>query len=129
MELQNCVRCGRGLKAPQGITTTGDRAIAIYISAVTVGLRPRLISKARRAVCCMPCAVSIALGPAPDSGAFNAMVYEILNDLNGRGTAVVEAAQEQKYNPRSPLKLMPGSRPDETLARPILSSPALPEAS
>jgi hypothetical protein len=128
MEVQHCVRCGRGLKAPQGITVTGDKAIAIYISAVTVGVRPRLISKARRSVCCMPCAVSIAMGPAPESGAFNATVYEILNDLNSRDTTIMEAAQEQKYNPRAILKLMPGSRPDETLATPILKGPLLSPA-
>jgi len=130
MELQPCVRCGKGLKQPQGINTTGDQAIAIYISGVSVGLRPRLISKAQRTVICMPCAVSIALGPAPESGAFNSVVYAILNDLNSRGTAVVEAAQQQKYNPRAPLKLMAGSKPDQSLARPTLrGSAAVLEAS
>jgi ribosomal protein S27E len=68
MEIQHCVRCGKGLKAPQGINQTGDPAIAIYVIAKTVGVRPRATSPAQRKVFCVPCGVSIAQ-PVPDSRA------------------------------------------------------------
>jgi len=119
MEIQPCIRCGRGMKAPQGINTTGDRALAVYITIVTVGMRPRLRSRLRRSVLCLPCAVSITFAPAPE-GAFNVSVFEALNELNDQSIAMIEAAREQKINPRAPLKLMPGSQPDRSLdARPI----------
>jgi hypothetical protein len=123
MEIQHCVRCGRGLKAPQGINTTGDRAIAVFISALTVGIRPRLKSRAQRQVFCMPCAASIALGPAPESGAFNFAVYGILCHLNSMGRIMVESAWEETNTPRLQLKRLPGSKPDvgpdRTLEAPV----------
>jgi hypothetical protein len=114
MDIQHCVRCGRGLKAPQGINTTGDRAIAVFVSALTVGIRPRLKSRAQRQVFCMPCAASIALGPPPDSSAFNLAVYGILCHLNSMGTIMVESAWEETNSPRLQLKRLPGSKPDAT---------------
>lgn len=114
MEIQPCIRCGRGLKAPQGINSTGDRALAVYITIVTVGMRPRQRSRLRRSVLCLPCAVSMAFAPAP-AGAFNQCVHEALNELNEQSIALIEAAREIRINPRAPLRLMPGSRPDKTL--------------
>jgi hypothetical protein len=106
---------------------TGDKAIAVYIRVVTVGIRPRHISRFRRSVLCSPCAVSIAYAPAPE-GAFNRSVYDALNEVNDASVSMVEAAREQKINPRAPLRLMPGSRPDQTLdagpVRSVLSEPA-----
>jgi hypothetical protein len=128
METQQCVKCGGQLKAPQGINTTGDKQIAIYITAVTVGVRPRLRSRLRRSVMCMPCAVSIAMAPPPE-GAFNQTVYESLNEVNSQTTAIMEAAWEQKQNPRAPLKLMPGSKQDKSLATPMLRSAPILSAS
>jgi hypothetical protein len=127
MEIQNCIRCGRGLKAPQGINATGDKAIAVYITVVTVGMRPRQRSKLRRSVLCASCAVSIAYAPRPE-GAFNNTVYDGLNELNEQSGAMVEAAREIKINPRAHLKLMPGSQ-DQTLAAPILKTANLLSAS
>jgi hypothetical protein len=127
MEIQNCIRCGRGLKAPQGINATGDKAIAVYITVVTVGMRPRQRSKLRRSVLCAPCSVSIAFAPRPE-GAFNNTVYDGLNELNEQSGAMVEAAREIKVNPRSPLKLMPGSQ-DKTLTAPVLKTASLLSAS
>src|SRR5260370_34133172 len=98
MELQPCIRCGRALKAPQGINCTGDRALAVYITIVTVGMRPRQRSRLKRSVICLPCAVSIAFAPAPE-GAFNRTVYEALNELNEQSLAMLEAAREQRINP------------------------------
>jgi hypothetical protein len=127
MEIQHCVRCGRGLKAPQGINATGDKALAVYITIVTVGMRPRQRSKLRRSVLCPQCAVSIAYAPPPE-GAFNNTVYDGLNELNLQSEAMVEAAREMKINPRSPLKLMPGSQ-DQTLTASILKASTLLSAS
>lgn len=127
MEIQNCIRCGRGLKAPQGINVTGDKAIAVYITVVTVGIRPRQRSKLRRTVLCAPCAVSIAYAPPPE-GAFNNTVYDCLNELNEQSGSLVEAGREQKINPGARLKLMPGSQ-DQTLVQPVLKTPTLLSAS
>jgi hypothetical protein len=128
MQLQPCIRCGRPLKAPQGINTTGDKAVAVFISALTVGVRPRLKSRAERRVLCMPCAGSIALGPAPESGAFNQAVYEILCDLAHHDMTILQAAWEQKANPRAILRPMPGSKPDKTLESGMPAEPELAEA-
>ena len=124
MEIQQCVRCGKGLKAPQGINTTGDKAISFFVSAVTVGIRPRIKSRATRQVFCLTCAASIAFGPAPE-GAFNLCVYDVLRDVASRDTTIVDAAWEQLTNPRAVVRLMPGSTPDKTLSAPILKVPAL----
>jgi hypothetical protein len=69
-------------------------------------------------VLCAPCAVSIAFAPPPE-GAFNRTVYDALTELNEQSIAMVEAARNQKINPRAPLKLMPGSQQDKTLASPL----------
>jgi hypothetical protein len=128
MEIQHCVRCGKGLKAPQGINQTGDPSIAIYVVAKTVGIRPRATSPAKRKIFCVPCGVSIALGPAPESGAFNEAIYEMLIDLMRGAPRINEVAWEQKVNPTARMRLMPGSQPDKTLEAPVLRSPALPAA-
>jgi hypothetical protein len=125
MEVQHCVRCGRGLKAPQGINTTGDKAVAVFVSALTVGIRPRLKSRAQRQVFCMPCAASIALGPAPETGAFNFAVYGILCHLNSMGKILVDGAWEQTNGPSVRLRQLPGSvaekaGPDRTLGAPVI---------
>jgi hypothetical protein len=118
MEIQHCIKCGRALKAPQGINATGDKAVAVYLTVVTVGMRPRLRSKLRRTVLCPPCAIAILYAPPPE-GAFNNSVYDGLGEINEQGVQMIEAAREVKLNPRAPLKLMPGSQ-DKTLTAPIL---------
>jgi len=122
MEIQPCIRCGRGLKAPQGINTTGDRAFSFFVSALSVGIRPRIKSRAQRLVFCIPCGVSAALGPAPE-GAFNRSVYEVLRDMVGREPELMNVAWEQMVKPNARLKRMPGSQPDKAFAM------ALPEPS
>ncbi len=128
MEIQHCVRCGRGLKAPQGINSTGDPAIAVYIVAKTVGIRPRATSPAKRKIFCVPCGVSLALGPAPESGAFNSAIYEMLIDLISQTAQINHVAWEQKQNPNARIKRMPGSTPDRTLETPVLRGEVLPAA-
>jgi hypothetical protein len=93
----------------------------VYITIVTVGMRPRQRSRLRRSVLCLPCAVSMAFAPSPE-GAFNRCVHDALNELNEQSIAMVEAAREIRINPRAPLRLMPGSRPDKTIAAEHLTS-------
>jgi len=129
MELEACVRCGSGLKQPKGINVTGDQQIAFYLHATTVGIRPRIISVCKRIVICMKCAVAIAMSPMPE-GAFNVSAHEILSDMNAKGRTIIEAAWDQKINPHARPKLMPGSKPDETLATTeVLGVPILTAAS
>jgi len=127
MEIQHCIRCGKGLKAPQGINQTGDPAIAIYVIAKTVGVRPRATSPAQRKVFCVPCGISIALGPSPESGAFNEAVYAMLLHLMQQAPGINEVARAEKLNPHRQLKPMPGSKPDPTLETPVLKGDALPD--
>jgi hypothetical protein len=123
-ELQPCIRCGKALRAPGGITVTGDPAIASYHELVTVGQRPRVRSKKKRLVICQPCGVSLALGPKPD-GAFNEAMYEMLVDMLQQNPEIASVAVQQKLSPHARLKLMPGSQPDKTLDAPVLKVPAL----
>jgi len=127
-DLQQCIRCSRGLKAPGGITVTGDRAIAVYQEVVTVGIRPRLRSRKRRNVFCIPCGVSIALGPRPESGAFAVEIYEMLRDVVSQNPSLMEAAYDHLLDPRAPTRRMAGSVADATLNTPMLQAPALQEA-
>jgi hypothetical protein len=128
-EIQPCIRCGRGLKAPGGITITGDRAIAVYQEVVTVGIRPRLRSKKRRNVFCVPCGVSIALGPRPESGAFASEIYEMLRDIVAQDPSLVAAAYEHLVDPHAPMRRLAGSVADRTMDAPVLRVPALQEVS
>jgi hypothetical protein len=125
MELQPCIKCGRGLKAPQGINQTGDRAFAFFTSAVTVGIRPRLKSRAQRRALCVPCGVSIAMSPAPE-GAFNENVHTILQDMVRQDPTLMQVAWEQQFNSSAALKLMPGSKLDKTFAM-MLPEPEMAE--
>jgi hypothetical protein len=127
-EVHRCVRCGRGLRAPGGITVTGDQAIAVYQELVTVGFRPRSRSKKVRSVFCVTCAVSLGFGPAPD-GQFNENIWDMLRDLLKRDPSIAAAAQYHLENPGAQLRPMPGSANDRTLAQPVLKVPALTEAS
>jgi hypothetical protein len=127
-EIQPCIRCGRGLKAPGGIHITGDRAIAVYQEVVTVGIRPRLRSKKRRNVFCVPCGVSIALGPRPESGAFASEIYEMLRDIVSQDPSLVAAAYDHLADPHAPTRRLAGSVADRTMDSPVLRAPALQEA-
>lgn len=78
---------------------------------------------ARRRVICMPCKASIALGPAPQSGAFNEDVYEGCVELSEKNPDLIVIAHGQKFNPPTRPRLMPGSKPDETLDTRKLRAP------
>jgi hypothetical protein len=123
MKIEPCVRCGRALKTAENINESGDPAVVTYLLLKTTGIRPRAIAHARRRSICMPCSVSIALGPSPNSGAFNEDVYEGLIELNQKTPTLGAVAHEQKFNPPSRPRLMPGSKPDDTLTTKVLSGP------
>lgn len=127
-ELEPCVVCGRGLKKPCGINTTGDRAIVTYLGAQTTGFRPRVMSRKQRMPVCMFCAVSIASGRPPE-GAFNMAVYSILHEIVRADKRLMEAWWEQMQNPAAAPKLMPGSKPDKGLQTPIIIRGQLPRVS
>jgi hypothetical protein len=128
MKIEPCVRCGRALKTAENINESGDPAVVSYLILKTTGIRPRAIAHARRRSICMPCAVSIALGPSPHSGAFNEDVYEGLVELNEKTPALGGIAHTQKFDPPTRPRLMPGSKPDDTLTTKALTG-AFAEAS
>jgi hypothetical protein len=123
MKIEPCVRCGRALKTAENINESGDPAVIVYTILKTTGVRPRSTAHARRRGICMPCAVSIALGPSPQSGAFNEDVYEGLIELTSTNVGLGSVAHEQKFNPPTRPRLMPGSKPDESLGSKTLRSP------
>jgi hypothetical protein len=81
-----CLRCNRELEA-------GDKSVAVYLFAQTVGIRPRQKSPARRICFCPQCAVSLAMGPAPE-GALNIAAWQMIRDLVGADPSLTEAAWE-----------------------------------
>ena len=81
-----CLRCNRELEA-------GQRSVAVYMFAQTVGVRPRQKSGARRICFCPQCSVSLAMGPPPE-GALNIAAWQMIRDLVGADPALTEAAWE-----------------------------------
>ena len=81
-----CLRCRREI----GI---GDKAVAVYMFAQTVGVRPRQKSTAQRISFCPQCAVSLAMGLPPD-GALNMAAWEMIRDLVSAEPSLNEAAWE-----------------------------------
>ena len=89
--LQNlfCLRCNRELEA-------GEKSVAVFLFAQTVGVRPRQKSPARRICFCPQCAVSLAMGPAPE-GALNLAAWQMIRDLVGAQPTLTEAAWEDLH--------------------------------
>jgi hypothetical protein len=81
-----CLRCNRELEA-------GQKSVAIYLFAQTVGIRPRQKSASRRICFCPQCSVSLAMGPPPE-GALNVAAWQMIRDLVGADPALTEAAWE-----------------------------------
>lgn len=126
MKIEPCVRCGRALKKAETINESGDPAVIAYTVLKTTGIRPRATATAKRRSFCMPCAVSIAFGPSPESGAFSEDVYQSLVDLVTKAQTLHQVAWEQKINPPARPRLMPGSQPDKSLEPPVLRGPIFP---
>lgn len=126
MEIEGCVRCGREMKTAKTFNQTADPGIAIYLSAVTMGVRPRLRSRYERGLFCSCCSVSVSYGPAPE-GEFNLKVHRLLLqiiDLD-KDCSIMESGRVLLFNPDARPRLMPGSRPDESLVLPVMKHPAL----
>lgn len=95
MDNPYCLRCNRELEA-------GERSVAVFLFAQTVGVRPRHKSGARRICFCPQCAVSLAMGPAPE-GALNLAAWQMIRDLVGAQPTLTEAAWENLHASAEPL--------------------------
>jgi hypothetical protein len=84
-----CLRCNRELEA-------GQKSVAVYLFAQTVGVRPRQKSPAQRICFCPQCSVSLAMGPAPE-GALNLAAWQMIRDIVGADPALTEAAWESLH--------------------------------
>jgi hypothetical protein len=102
-----CLRCSRELEA-------GDKSVAVYMFAQTVGIRPRQKSTAQRICFCSQCSVSLAMGPAPE-GALNIAAWQMIRDLVGADPALNQAAWEAL---RGVVGLLPATG-TEGEARPV----------
>jgi len=81
-----CLRCRREIE-------TGDKSVAVYMFAQTVGVRPRQKSTAQRICFCPQCAVSLAMGLPPD-GALNMVAWDMIRELVSAEPSLNEAAWE-----------------------------------
>ena len=82
----HCLRCRREI-------SMGDKSVAVYMFAQTVGVRPRQKSTAQRICFCPQCAVSLAMGLPPE-GALNMAAWEMIRDLVSAEPSLNEAAWE-----------------------------------
>jgi hypothetical protein len=82
----SCLRCRREIEA-------GDKSVAVYMFAQTVGVRPRQKSGAQRICFCPQCAVSLAMGLPPE-GALNMAAWQMIRDLVSAEPSLNDAAWE-----------------------------------
>lgn len=106
MENLYCLRCNREIEA-------GQKSVAVYMFAQTVGVRPRQKSAARRICFCPQCSVSLAMGPPPE-GALNVAAWMMIRELVGADPALTEAAWETL---RGVVGLLPAEGSDGTPRR------------
>jgi hypothetical protein len=103
-----CLRCNCEIEA-------GQKSVAVYMFAQTVGVRPRQKSAAQRICFCPQCSVSLAMGPPPE-GALNVAAWQMIRELVGADPALNDAAWESL---RGIVGLLPESdRVSEAPARP-----------
>jgi hypothetical protein len=81
-----CLRCRREIEA-------GDKSVAVYMFAQTVGVKPRQKSSAQRICFCPQCAVSLAMGMPPE-GALNMAAWDMIRDLVSSEPSLNMAAWE-----------------------------------
>jgi hypothetical protein len=84
-----CLRCNRELES-------GQKSVAVYLFAQTVGVRPRQKSSAQRICFCPQCCVSLAMGPAPE-GTLNLAAWQMIRDIVGADPSLTEAAWESLH--------------------------------
>src|ERR1700756_4317872 len=99
----HCLRCRREI-------AMGDKSVAVYMLAQTVGVRPRQKSTAQRICFCPQCAVSLAMGLPPD-GALNMAAWDMIRDLVSAEPSLNEAAWESL---RGIVGLLTSGRDDQT---------------
>jgi len=99
-----CLRCNREIEP-------GQKSVAVYMFAQTVGIRPRQKSGARRICFCPQCSVSLAMGPPPE-GALNMAAWKMIRDLVGSDPALNQAAWETL---RGIVGLLPATETDGAL--------------
>ena len=105
MEMVTCLRCNREL-------TAGQKSVAVFLFAQTVGIKPRQKSAARRICFCPTCSVSLAMGLAPE-GALNIAAWQMIRELVGADPALNSAAWEN-------LQAIVGALPAGTAEPPAL---------
>jgi len=103
LETLHCLRCNQELGP-------GQKSVAIYMFAQTVGVRPRQKSTSQRICFCPQCSVSLAMGPPPE-GALNIAAWQMIRDLVGSDPALNQAAWE---NLRGVVGLLPATGTDGT---------------
>jgi hypothetical protein len=86
VENMYCLRCHRPIEP-------GQKSVAVYLFAQTVGIKPRQKSAAHRICFCPQCSVSLAMGPPPE-GALNMAAWEMIRDLVAADPALNQAAWE-----------------------------------
>lgn len=82
----SCLRCRREIES-------GDKSVAVYMFAQTVGVRPRQKSSANRICFCPQCAVSLAMGLPPE-GALNMAAWDMIRQLVSAEPSLNQAAWE-----------------------------------
>jgi len=97
-----CLRCQREIES-------GDKSVAVYMFAQTVGVRPRQKSSANRICFCPQCAVSLAMGLPPE-GALNMAAWGMIRELVSAEPSLNEAAWE---NLRGVVGLLPEGKEEE----------------
>src|SRR5579862_7683182 len=98
VENMYCLRCNRELGP-------GQKSVAVYLFAQTVGIKPRQKSAAKRICFCPQCAVSLAMGPPPE-GALNLAAWSMIREIVSSDPALNEAAWEA-------LRVVAGLLPSE----------------
>lgn len=98
-----CLRCRREIES-------GDKSVAVYMFAQTVGVRPRQKSSANRICFCPQCAVSLAMGLPPE-GALNMVAWEMIRDLVSAEPSLNQAAWESL---RGIIGLLPAPRSEDS---------------
>jgi hypothetical protein len=86
LESLYCLRCNREIES-------GQKSVAMYMFAQTVGIKPRQKSAARRICFCPQCSVSLAMGPPPE-GALNIAAWQMIREIVGSDPGLTEAAWE-----------------------------------
>lgn len=81
-----CLRCSRQIGS-------GQKSVAVYLFAQTVGIKPRQKSAAQRIGFCPECSVSLAMGPPPE-GALNLAAWTMIREMVASDPTLTEAAWE-----------------------------------